>query len=310
MRIVFMGSPDFAVSTLNAILEAGHDVICVYAQPPRPAGRGHKQQPCPIHRTALEFELEVRTPVSMKDPAAIDAFTELEADIAVVVAFGQILPQAVLDTPRLGCINVHASLLPRWRGAAPIQRAIQWGDGESGVSIMQMDAGLDTGPVLMRRVMMLDEQTTGGGLHDDLATRGAEACVETLNALENGSLDAVPQPEEGVTYADKLNTREARLDWMDSAEMLARTVRAFDPWPGTWFEHDGERIKVLAAHADAKSEISAAKPGTVIDSRPAIVCGSGVLVLDRLQRAGKKAQDAETFTRGYALKVGTCVAFE
>jgi methionyl-tRNA formyltransferase len=305
MRVIFMGSPDFATSTLKAILDAGHDVVCVYAQPPRPAGRGHKERPCPVHTAALKHGLQVRTPESMKDADAVSAFADLSADIAVVIAYGQILPGDVLSAPKHGSINVHASLLPRWRGAAPIQRAILAGDAESGVSIMQMDEGLDTGPVYLTRVAPIDTATTGGSLHDDLATRGAEACVQVLVDIEAGSITPQPQADDGVTYAAKISPADARIIWTQDAVTVERAVRAFDPWPRTWFEHDGERVKVLAAHVDENLSDASKPAGTVLDDRPAIACGNGVLVLDRLQRAGRKPQDAAEFMRGYDLKPGT-----
>ncbi len=301
LRVVFMGSPDFSIPTLRAILDVGHEVACVYAQPPRPAGRGHKERPCPVHAFADEQGLEVRTPASLKDAGVQAAFAGLGADIAVVVAYGLILPEEILEAPRMGCINVHASLLPRWRGAAPIQRAIQAGDEETGVCIMQMDAGLDTGPVLSRKSMNLDQAMTGGKLHDLLSQMGAKACVEVLEHLSEGEIDAVSQPDTGVTYAAKLSPDEARIDWSRPAEEIARTVRAFDPWPGTWFEHEGERIKVLEASADS----APGTPGEILDGRPAVACGEGSLILKRLQRAGKKPQGADEFLRGYALTPGT-----
>ena len=309
MRIIFMGSPDFAVSTLNAITTAGHDVVCVYAQPPRPAGRGHKEHPCPVHAAALEQGLMVRTPESMRDDTAITEFAALNADIAVVVAYGQILPMAVLGAPKYGCINVHASLLPRWRGAAPIQRAILAGDETSGVCIMQVNEGLDTGPVFLRRETKIDAATTGGSLHDDLAIMGAEACLEVLDGIDAGTMTATPQSDDGVTYAAKISPALARLDWHQGATDLDRAVRAYDPWPRTWFEHAGERIKVLAAHVDENVDEDAStanvSAGQVLDARPAIACKNGVIVLDRLQRPGRKPQDAAEFMRGYDLTVGT-----
>ena len=305
LRIIFMGSPDFAVGTLQALTDAGHDIVCVYAQPPRPTGRGHKEKPCPVHASAMERGLVVRTPESMKDARAIAEFVDLSAEVAVVVAYGQILPDAVLNAPRYGCINVHASLLPRWRGAAPIQRAIQAGDGQSGVSIMQMASGLDTGPVFLTRTVDIGPETTGGHLHDELASLGAAACVEVLHTIEQGTAVAVAQAEGGVTYAQKLNTTESQLNWAEDAAVLERTIRAFDPWPRTWFEYEGERIKVLAGHV--ADEPSSKTPGTILDTSPSIACGSGALVLDRLQRAGRRAQDSAEFMRGFDMKVGSCL---
>lgn len=300
-----MGSPEFAVSTLRALVKAGHDVVCVYAQPPRPVGRGQKEQPCPVHAAALEQGLAVRTPSNMKEDRSISEFAALQVDIAVVTAYGQILPKAVLDAPRYGCINVHASLLPRWRGAAPIQRAILAGDAESGVSIMQMDEGLDSGSVYLHQTTPLGASTTGGDLHDCLASMGADACLEVLGGIETKSVTATPQSGVGVTYARKISPADARIDWFQDAITTERAVRAFDPWPRTWFEHDGERIKVLKASVDEAVFDSGRPPGSILDSRPSVACGRGVLVLERLQRAGRKPQNAADFMRGYDLSVGT-----
>lgn len=305
LDLIFMGSPEFSIPALQALLDAGHRVKCVYAQPPKPAHRGQRETPCPVHAFALEKGLPVRTPKSLKDPAEQAAFAALGADAAVVVAYGLILPQAVLDAPRLGCLNIHASLLPRWRGAAPIQRAIQAGDRETGVTIMQMDAGLDTGPMLLDGRLPITDTTTAGGLHDDLSALGAKLIVMALDGLEAGTLQATPQPDAGVTYAAKLDKAEGRLDWTKPAVELARTVRAFDPWPGTWFEVGKERIKVLAAEvADAGG---GAPPGTVLDDRATIQCGDGALRLTRMQRPGKGAMDAGDFLRGFDLPKGTRV---
>ncbi|MAN80021.1 MAG: methionyl-tRNA formyltransferase [Rhodospirillaceae bacterium] len=303
LDLIFMGSPDFSIPALQALLDAGHRVSCVYAQPPRPANRGHKETPCPVHAFALEQGLTVRTPKSLKDPADQAAFATLKADAAVVVAYGLILPQAVLDAPRLGCLNIHASLLPRWRGAAPIQRAIQAGDHETGVTIMQMDAGLDTGDMLLTGKLPITDTTTAGALHDDLSALGAKLIVTALEGLEAGTLPATPQPDAGVTYAAKLDKAEGRLDWTKPAAELARTVRAFDPWPGTWFEVGKERIKVLAAEAvDGDDDV---QPGTVLDDRATIQCGAGALRPTRLQRPGKGAMDAGDFLRGFDLPQGS-----
>ncbi len=303
LDLIFMGSPDFSIPALQALLDAGHRVKCVYAQPPRPANRGHKETPCPVHAFALEKGLPVRTPKSLKDPAEQAAFAELKADAAVVVAYGLILPQAVLDAPRLGCLNIHASLLPRWRGAAPIQRAIQAGDAETGVTIMQMDAGLDTGAMLLSGKLPITDATMAGALHDDLSVLGSKLIVTALEGLQAGTLQATPQPEAGVTYAAKLDKAEGRLDWTKPATDLARTVRAFIPWPGTWFDAGKERIKVLAAEAVDGDD--AAQPGTVLDGRATIQCGEGALRPTRLQRPGKGAMDAGDFLRGFDLPQGS-----
>ena len=303
LDLIFMGSPDFSIPALQALLDAGHRVKCVYAQPPRPANRGHKETPCPVHAFALEKGLPVRTPKSLKDAAEQAAFADLKVDAAVVVAYGLILPQAVLEGPRLGCLNIHASLLPRWRGAAPIQRAIQAGDAETGVTIMQMDAGLDTGAVLLTGKLPITETTTAGALHDDLSALGSKLIVTALEGLRAGTLQATPQPDAGVTYAAKLERGEGKLDWTKPAAELARTVRAFTPWPGTWFEAGKERIKVLAA--EVADGAGGAEPGTVLDGRATIQCGEGALRPTRLQRPGKGAMAVADLLRGFDLAKGT-----
>lgn len=303
LRIIFMGSPDFSVPVLSALVEAGHDIVCVYSQPPRPAGRGQKERPCPVHNRALELGLEVRTPVSFKDTEAVSPFRALNADVAVVVAYGLILPQPVLEAPKLGCINFHASLLPRWRGAAPIHRAILAGDTASGVCIMQMDEGLDTGPVVLREETPITATTTAPELHDRLSELGAKLIVPALDSLAEGRLSARPQPEKGVTYARKLGKSEGALDWSQSAQELDRKIRAFNPWPGTWFEHQGERIKVLAAVADASPALNST-PGVILDQELTIACGSGALRPTLLQRPGRKKLAPEEFLRGMPLDKG------
>jgi methionyl-tRNA formyltransferase len=301
MRLVFMGTSDFAVPCLAALLAAGHEVACVYTQPPRGAGRGMKTRPSPVQAFAEDRGLDVKAPATLKDTSEQSAFRDLDADAAVVVAYGLILPPPVLAAPRLGCINVHASLLPRWRGAAPIQRAILAGDDEAGVSIMQMDDGLDTGPVLATRAVPIAPDTTGGSLHDELAALGAEVLPDILADLDAGRLTPRPQPAKGVIYAEKLIPADGRLDWCRPAVELARTVRAFDPWPGAWFDHDGSRIKVLAArNADGSGE-----PGTILDDALTVACGDGALAVTRAQRPGKGAMEASAFLRGYALPMGT-----
>ncbi|MBT3305701.1 MAG: methionyl-tRNA formyltransferase [Alphaproteobacteria bacterium] len=305
MRLVFMGSPDFSVPVLAALIEAGHEVVCVYSQPPRPAGRGQKEQRAPVHAFAEDRGLAVRTPETLKASPDQDEFRAWEADAAVVVAYGLILPAALIDAPRLGCWNVHASLLPRWRGAAPLQRAIMAGDTETGVSIMKMDAGLDTGPVLMSREIPLTSQTTAPDLHDALSEMGAALMVEALEVLATGEPTLSPQPEDGVTYAAKLRREEGRLDWQLPAVDLERQVRALNPWPGVWFEHGGERIKVLAAVVADDSNGGTA--GTAVDDALGVACGSGVLRLLRVCRAGKSTQDAATFIRGFPIPTGTAL---
>jgi len=301
MRLAFLGTPDFAAAILESLLAAGHEVVCVYSQPPRPAGRGHKEQLSPVHALAQARGIEVRTPVRLRDPAEHAAFAALDLDAAVVAAYGLILPPPVLAAPRLGCLNVHASLLPRWRGAAPIQRAIQAGDAESGVAIMQMDAGLDTGPVLLSRAVALPPDATAPWLHDRLAALGAELIVEALDGVAAGRLAPVPQPGQGVTYAHKLARDEGRIDWAQPAAVIERLVRALTPWPGVWFDHAGERIKLLAADI-AEGEGPA---GRVLDDRLTVACGTGALRLSRLQRPGRAPMAAADLLRGFAIPAGT-----
>ena len=306
LRLAFLGSPDFAVPVLQALIDAGHEVVCVYAQPPRPAGRGKKERPTAVHAAAEAAGIEVRTPRTLRDPEAQAAFSALNLDAAVVVAYGLILPQPILDAPRLGCVNVHASLLPRWRGAAPIQRAIEAGDAETGVTIMQMDAGLDTGPMLLRKTVPIGPETTAAGLHDALSALGAELIVPALAGLAAGTLAAEPQPADGVTYAKKLERDEGRMDFGKPAEELERLVRAFDPWPGAYFDLGSERIKVLSALV-LKIGRLANEPGTVLDHDLTIACGEDALRPTRVQRAGKGPMDTDAFLRGFAVAPGTIV---
>ncbi len=300
LRLAFMGTPDFSVAALQALHAAGHDIACVYSQPARPAGRGQKERPSPVQAAAEALGCPVRTPSSLKDADAQQAFRDLDLDIAVVVAYGLILPQAILDAPRLGCLNIHASLLPRWRGAAPIQRAILAGDDETGITIMQMDAGLDTGPMLLTESMQITDATTGESLHDALAEMGSRLIVDALERIAAGSVQPTPQPEDGVTYAKKLSRGEARIDWHDPADELERKLRAFTPWPGSWFDLDGQRVKLLAAEvADGDGA-----PGTVLDDTFTVACGERALRLTRLQRQGKGAMDAADFLRGTPVPAG------
>ncbi len=301
VRIIYMGTPDFAVAPLAALLDAGHEVACVYSQPPRPAGRGHKERLTPVHAFAQDKGIEVRTPKSLKGEAEQAAFDALKADLAVVAAYGLILPKAILDAPRKGCLNIHASLLPRWRGAAPIQRAILAGDEETGVTIMQMDEGLDTGDMLLTGRLPITDETTASSLHDGLMEMGAELIVEALSKLESGSLTPVPQPDEGVTYAAKLEKGEGQLDFTKPAIELERAVRAFTPWPGAYADHGKDRIKVLAA----KVVEGAGAPGTLLDDALTVACGEKALRLLKVQRAGKAPMEAEAFLRGYDLPKGT-----
>ncbi|WNL39601.1 methionyl-tRNA formyltransferase [Halomonas sp. PAMB 3232] len=302
LRVVFAGTPEFAESHLAALLKSDHQVVGVYTQPDRPAGRGRKLTPSPVKRLALEHELPVYQPQSLKDPAAQAELAALDADIMVVVAYGLLLPQAVLDTPRLGCINVHASLLPRWRGAAPIQRAIEAGDAASGVTIMQMDAGLDTGDMLLELKTPITEQTTGGLLHDRLAEDGAKALIETLDALAGDGLTATPQPVEGVTYAAKLSKAEAELDFRQAASTLAQKIRAFNPWPVAWCALGDERLRLYMARAEARAsespsvhvEADRVAPGTLLahgGDHLRIACGDDgreVLCVSHVQLPGGK----------------------
>jgi methionyl-tRNA formyltransferase len=303
LELIFMGTPDFAATVLAALIDAGRRIRAVYTQPPRPSGRGHRLQPSPVQTLAERHGLAVRCPASLRDPAAQAEFAATPADAAVVAAYGLILPPPILKAPRLGCLNIHASLLPRWRGAAPIQRALLAGDSETGITIMQMAEGLDTGPILLQQAMPIAPDMTSGELSERLAALGARLILEALDGVARGTLAARPQPGDGVTYAAKLRREEARLDWRLSAIALERQVRAFDPWPGAYFCGRGERIRVLRAEADPRS--AAVAPGTVLDERLAVACGEGVLRPSRLQRPGRTALDMAAFLRGFALIPGT-----
>jgi methionyl-tRNA formyltransferase len=306
LRLAFMGTPDFAASSLQALIDAGHDVVCVYSQPPRPAGRGHQVQRSPVQVLAEDRGIPVRTPKSLRNAEAQAEFAALDLDCAVVAAYGLILPQPILDAPRMGCLNIHASLLPRWRGAAPIQRAILAGDAETGVTIMQMDAGLDTGAMLLKDSVPITAETTAGSLHDALAKMGAGLIVRALDGLAEGRLTAEPQPDEGVTYAAKLSRDDGRLDWSQPADFIERQVRALNPWPGVWFDLGSERIKVLAAEP-AQSAPSAA-PGTLLDDTLTVACADGAVRLIRVQRPGKAPVDGAAFLRGFNVAVGSVLA--
>ncbi|MFV3130777.1 methionyl-tRNA formyltransferase [Niveispirillum sp. KHB5.9] len=301
LRLAFMGTPDFSVSILDALVAAGHEVVCVYSQPPRPAGRGQQLHASPVHRRAEALGIEVRTPKSLRKADEQEAFAALNLDCAIVAAYGLILPQAILDAPRLGCVNVHASLLPRWRGAAPIQRSILAGDAETGVTIMQMDAGLDTGAMLLKDALPITPRMNAAELHDALASMGARLMVEALPGIADASLKPVPQPEAGVTYAAKLAKEEGRLDLSRPAAELDRQVRGLTPWPGTWIDlSNGEKLKVLETlPVDGKGE-----PGTLLDAGPTLACGDGALRLVRVQRPGKGPVDGGAFLRGYPHVVG------
>ncbi|MEW2912541.1 methionyl-tRNA formyltransferase [Leisingera sp. JC11] len=299
MRIIFMGTPDFSVPVLDALVEAGHEIAAVYCQPPRPAGRGKKDRPTPVHARAAALGLEVRHPVSLKGAEEQEAFTALNADVAVVVAYGLILPQAVLDAPAHGCLNIHASLLPRWRGAAPIHRAIMAGDAETGVCIMQMEAGLDTGPVLLREATAIGAEETTAQLHDRLSGMGAGLIVEALRRLPG--LTPEVQPEEGVTYAEKIDKAEAQIDWSRPAAEVDRKIRGLSPFPGAWCEIEGQRVKLLASRIAEGQGV----PGEVVDDALTVACGTGAVQLLRLQRAGKSAQDPDVFLRGFPVPKGS-----
>ena len=298
-----MGTPDFAVPALNALVEAGHDIVAVYSQPPRPAHRGNRETPSPVHARAEVLELSVYTPTSLKTPQAQAEFASLQADVAVVAAYGLILPQAILDAPRHGCLNIHGSLLPRWRGAAPVQRAILAGDTETGVGIMQMEAGLDTGPI-RAEARTPTAARTAGELTRELAETGATLMVTVLADIAAHPM--VAQPEDGVTYAAKISKDEARLDWNLSAVQIERTVRAFNPMPGAWFEMGGERFKLLAAEVAAPQDVpSGVTPGTIVDDALSIACNPGVIRPTLIQRAGKGAMATADLLRGFAVTPGT-----
>ena len=298
MRLVFMGTPDFAVVTLKALLDARHEVIGVYSQPPRPAGRGMAERPSAVHAFAKARGIEVRTPASLKSPGEQQRFAATGADAAVVVAYGLMLPRPVLDAPRLGCFNVHASLLPRWRGAAPIQRAIMAGDLASGVTIMRMEEGLDTGPMCKQGRQPINDSTTAQSLHDALAELGARLMVEVLAQPE---IRCTPQPAEGVSYARKIGKVEAKIDFSQPAATVRNHIHGLFPAPGAWFILDGARIKILGCATSSGS----GQPGTFLDDRLTIACGDGALRLLKLQREGRGAMDAATFLRGFAVPAGT-----
>lgn len=302
MRIAFMGTPAFSAPVLSELVAAGHEVIAVYTKAPQPRGRGHKLNPSPVHQLADELGIPVFTPKNFKSEEALQEFEALDLDVAIVVAYGLIVPQRVLDAPAHGCLNLHASLLPRWRGAAPIQRAIMAGDEITGVQVMQMEAGLDTGPVLLSETVTIAPDDTAGSLHDKLSVIGAQLAPRALAALGRGALVPTPQPEEGITYAHKISSEEAKIDWSRSAHDVSCHIRGLSPFPGAWFAKEGTRIKVLnAAMADGSG-----KPGDVLkaDDQLIVACGDGAVELTLLQRAGKRPQAGEEFLRGYSLSPG------
>ena len=301
LRLIFMGTPDFAVPTLKALMTAGHDIAAVYTRAAKPGGRrGLDLVPTPVERAARELGLPVATPKTLRDEAAQAEFRAHKADAAVVVAYGLILPKPILEAPRLGCFNVHASLLPRWRGAAPINRAIMAGDAESGVTIMQMDEGLDTGAMVMAESVSIEPDMTAGELHDALAPLGADLMLRALAAAERGALSLTPQPEAGVTYAAKIAKDETRIDWTKPGREVHDHIRGLSPFPGAWFELGGVRVKALRS---TKGEGSGA-PGAVLDEHLTVACGGGAVRLTQVQRAGKKPMSADEFLRGTPLKPG------
>ncbi|MCO5082204.1 MAG: methionyl-tRNA formyltransferase [Rhizobiaceae bacterium] len=305
-RVIFMGTPDFSVPTLRALAEAGHEIVAVYTQPPRPAGRrGLELTPSPVQREAERLGVEVRTPVSLKPEAEQQAFRDLGADVAVVVAYGLLLPRPILEGTRLGCYNGHASLLPRWRGAAPIQRAIMAGDAETGMMVMKMDMGLDTGPVALTARVPIEPDMTAGELHDELMGVGADLMVEALDRLERGGLTLTPQPEEGILYAAKIDKAETRIDWTRPAVEIHNHIRGLSPFPGAWCEAAVggrvERLKILRSVLVAGT----GAPGTVLDDRLTVACGDGAVRLTEVQRAGGRPVPAAEFLRGAKMEPGT-----
>jgi methionyl-tRNA formyltransferase len=304
MRLIFMGTPDFAVPTLIELAARGHEIAAVYTRAPKPAGRGMGVQHTPVEQEARRLALAVHTPRSLKDEEAQAAFRTYKVDAAVVVAYGLILPKSVLEAPRLGCFNIHASLLPRWRGAAPINRAIMAGDTESGVTIMKMDEGLDTGAMAMAERTPIGADMTAGDLHDVLARLGADLMLRALSAAERGSLTLTPQPDKGVTYAEKISKNETRIDWSKPWKQVHDHIRGLSPFPGAWFEIDGARVKALRS---MKGEGSGAA-GTVLDDKLTIACGAGAVRLTQVQRAGKQPMSADEFLRGTPIKSGVRVA--
>ena len=304
LRLAFMGSPAFALPTLAALIAAGHDIACVYSQPPRPAGRGKQDRPTPVHAFAAERGIEVRTPRSLKKAPEQEAFAALDLDVAIVVAYGLILPKAILDAPARGALKLHGSLLPRWRGAAPIQRAIMAGDKVTGVQVMRMEEGLDTGAVLATAETPIEFDDTTQTVHDRLATLGAALMRDTLEKFERGETTETPQPEEGVTYAHKITAAEARIDWTRSAREIDCMIRGLSPAPGAWFEHDGVRVKVLLSRPGQ----GAGAPGEVLDDNLLIACGEGAVRLITVQREGRGPLAADTFLRGQPVPTGARLA--
>jgi len=305
MRLAFLGTPDFALPALARLVEAGHEIACVYSQPPAPRGRGQALKPSPVHAFALEKGLTVRTPASMRDEGEIAAFQALNLDAAVVVAFGQILPAALLDAPRLGSFNLHGSLLPRWRGAAPVQRAVMAGDPVTGVEVMRMTEGLDEGPVLASETLRIGPLDTSGTMYDRMAAAGAELLARTLAAVERGEARETPQAEDGVTYAKKIRAKEARIDWAKPGAEVDRKIRGLSPFPGAWFTLPGERGPVRVKVLLSTFEEAEGAPGEVLDDRLLVATGAGAVRLLRVQREGRGPQDAEAFLNGTPVATGT-----
>ncbi len=308
LRVVFMGAPDFSVPTLMEIVGQGHEVVAVYSQPPRPAGRGMEERKTPVHEAAEQLGLPVFTPTSLKSEEEQEKFRALDADVAVVVAYGLLLPKAIIEAPREGCLNLHGSLLPRWRGAAPIQRAIMAGDWETGVQVMRMDEGLDTGDICMSETIAITAEMTAEDLHDRMMVLGADLMVRALAALSRGLLQSRSQPEEGVTYARKIDKAESRIDFSRSADEIHNTIRGLSPFPGAWCEMTirgkAQRVKLLRSElADGKGT-----PGELLDDAMTVACGAGAVRLVMLQRAGKGAMKADEFLRGADLKIGDVIA--
>jgi methionyl-tRNA formyltransferase len=301
LRLVFMGTPDFSVPVLNSLVTAGYDIVCVYSQPPRATGRGQKLKKTPIHLKAQELGIKVRTPKSLGSEEEVLVLESLNVDCAVVVAYGLLLPESILAMPRFGCLNIHASLLPKWRGAAPIQRAILSGDSETGVTIMRMDKGLDTGAILMAEKTPITNTTTGESLHNELSKIGANLILKALGGLKGALVDQKAQPGHGITYAKKLERLEGHINWKRPAIEIERLIRAFTPWPGSWFEIGNERIKILVAEIVE----GAGEPGTVLDQYLTIACGEGGLRLKVIQRAGKVPMTTSNFLRGFPLPIGS-----
>jgi methionyl-tRNA formyltransferase len=303
LRLAFLGTPDFAVPTLTELVGQGHEIAAVYSQPARPKGRGLGLEPSPVARIAESFGIPIRTPMTLKDTQAQAEFAALNLDAAIVVAYGLLLPKAILDAPRLGCFNLHGSLLPRWRGAAPIQRAIMAGDSETGVMVMRMEEGLDTGPVLMAERTSIGRKTYGD-LHDELSRLGADLMARALSALSLGQTTEQKQPDDGVTYAKKILKEEARIDWTKSAHEIDCLIRGLSPFPGAWCEIKGERLKILYAEPVGGN----GTPGEILDDALTVACGNGALKLIRLQRAGKSVMTATELLRGFALPKGTILS--